>query len=236
MSRRRRVAMRVVQGVVVGAICAVLSAWVPEVADYALSGTGTGSWVSGDDCCNTRLQSEHGDTLALATIWTNGYGICGLSTRDPFTADVNEPSRRTPWWARPISRSLKHKADFFPYVIFAYGWPAPCLRWRNGIRAVDSTLGLVRRSTEGVWILHKGAKESPLKLAIDPLWPGLIANTAFYGILFVGGASLIRTIRRRRRLARGRCVECGYDLAGVTLPACPECGRERAAKPSAAPA
>ena len=32
-----------------------------------------------------------------------------------------------------------------------------------------------------------------------------------------------RALRRRRRLARGRCPDCGYDLRGAPG-ACPECG------------
>lgn len=30
---------------------------------------------------------------------------------------------------------------------------------------------------------------------------------------------------RRRRMRRGQCPDCGYDLQGLTEPRCPECGR-----------
>jgi len=30
--------------------------------------------------------------------------------------------------------------------------------------------------------------------------------------------------RLKRRLTNGLCVNCGYDLRGLTLPRCPECG------------
>jgi hypothetical protein len=32
----------------------------------------------------------------------------------------------------------------------------------------------------------------------------------------------------RRRIARGQCAFCGYDLAGTSDGICPECGRDRA--------
>ena len=34
-----------------------------------------------------------------------------------------------------------------------------------------------------------------------------------------------RTMRTRSRLSRGLCIDCGYNLTGVTEPRCPECGQ-----------
>jgi hypothetical protein len=50
---------------------------------------------------------------------------------------------------------------------------------------------------------HLGALGAPLAFA----WP-------------------IRT-KRKRALGGRACLDCGYDLAGVTLPRCPECGAKR---------
>ncbi|MFG0275791.1 MAG: hypothetical protein ACF8QF_12125 [Phycisphaerales bacterium] len=33
--------------------------------------------------------------------------------------------------------------------------------------------------------------------------------------------------KRKRALGGRACLDCGYDLAGVTLPRCPECGAKR---------
>jgi hypothetical protein len=60
---------------------------------------------------------------------------------------------------------------------------------------------------------------------VYPIWPGLAADTAFYA----GAWWLIllapRRIRRVLRKRGGRCVKCGYDLAGLAQAgACPECG------------
>jgi hypothetical protein len=60
----------------------------------------------------------------------------------------------------------------------------------------------------------------------DPLWPGFLVDTAFWGgAAFCvwwsgrGGAGFVRRGVRRRR---GRCVGCGYELKGLAV--CPECG------------
>lgn len=58
-----------------------------------------------------------------------------------------------------------------------------------------------------------------------PIWTGLALNTAFYGISAWSGWTLVLTVRRRRRRARGQCLACGYNLAGLAAGAqCPECG------------
>ena len=59
-----------------------------------------------------------------------------------------------------------------------------------------------------------------------PIWPGFAINTVFYAaivwLLFAGPFVL----RRRRRIRRGLCPKCAYDLRGTPAgaTACPECG------------
>lgn len=64
-----------------------------------------------------------------------------------------------------------------------------------------------------------------------PLWPGLVANSAIYGVLAFGLFVVLRRILRRfdprpwLRRRRGLCGECGYNRRGVPSgAACPECG------------
>ena len=42
------------------------------------------------------------------------------------------------------------------------------------------------------------------------------------GLMFVAN---LRQNRQHRRLTRGLCVRCGYDLTGNVSGVCPECGR-----------
>jgi hypothetical protein len=38
--------------------------------------------------------------------------------------------------------------------------------------------------------------------------------------------SVYKRLRENHRLDRGRCVHCGYAIAGLTTMKCPECGRD----------
>ncbi len=53
-----------------------------------------------------------------------------------------------------------------------------------------------------------------------PYWL-LVVTTAILPAIV--GARLVRRVRRRRRIARGMCLSCGYDLRGGGG-ICPECG------------
>jgi hypothetical protein len=66
------------------------------------------------------------------------------------------------------------------------------------------------------------------------VWSGYIHNAVALALALLtlrAGFVTIRTTPRRiavwRRSRRGRCTSCGYDLAGLGQPICPECGRER---------
>lgn len=61
-----------------------------------------------------------------------------------------------------------------------------------------------------------------------PIWRGLVFDLLVFMLpwyLLLWGVS---AARRRRRLRRGRCVECNYDMARLDAGVvCPECGAER---------
>ena len=95
------------------------------------------------------------------------------------------------------------------------GWPrdalcgdsffAPSGNWKSGLVHLSGT---------------------SISLPFKPIWPGFVINTVFYAVvlwpLFAGPLVL----RRRRRIRRGLCPKCAYDLRGSPedATACPECG------------
>lgn len=50
---------------------------------------------------------------------------------------------------------------------------------------------------------------------------------AFAGIALtlVGAWPFFRQYQRRRRVRDGKCLHCGYAIAGLTTRQCPECGK-----------
>jgi hypothetical protein len=59
-------------------------------------------------------------------------------------------------------------------------------------------------------------------LPIVPLWGGLIVDSVFWGLATFGAARLFAWRRGVRRVRRGKCRRCAYELGD--LAACPECG------------
>jgi hypothetical protein len=108
-------------------------------------------------------------------------------------------------------------------AIVDYGWPLRSVRGHDF--AVNDPRVLLN-SNPSVW--HQN---------MDVLWPGFAINTIFYAaILWLPFAALGR-FRRRRRIKRGLCPKCAYDLRGNPHPGalpspaegqgmlrCPECG------------
>jgi len=62
-------------------------------------------------------------------------------------------------------------------------------------------------------------------LPLVPLPLGFAVNTAAYAGVILMLWVVPGALRQRHRRASGRCVECGYDMAGLaTKGECPECG------------
>ena len=63
---------------------------------------------------------------------------------------------------------------------------------------------------------------------LSPLWPGFAINTIFYAAVLWVVWLTPGFVRRRIRHFRGRCIHCGYDLRGHVMRdagqiICPEC-------------
>lgn len=61
------------------------------------------------------------------------------------------------------------------------------------------------------------------RVPYQPRWFGLVVNTVFYGAIMLALMALLRWWRVHRRIKRGRCAACAYEL-GQGVSVCPECG------------
>jgi hypothetical protein len=61
-------------------------------------------------------------------------------------------------------------------------------------------------------------------LPCDPLWAGLALDSVIWGTVWFILRHGPRAVRRHWRRGEGRCVECGYERAGLKSSTCPECG------------
>lgn len=60
-----------------------------------------------------------------------------------------------------------------------------------------------------------------------PVWRGIFASAALYGLPWLILMTVPSLLRGKFRSARGLCPRCGYDLRVSELAVCPECGRKR---------
>jgi hypothetical protein len=123
----------------------------------------------------------------------------------------------------------KSLADLDLFAIYtATGWPFRSM----SCAAEDVSQSGKRRGNEtwhisgGLLIQNRG-NLPPRFLPLQPVWPGLLINTAIYAVAILMLASAARFVRRAARTRRGRCPTCGYSRTGLTPDnACPECGHQ----------
>jgi hypothetical protein len=121
---------------------------------------------------------------------------------------------------------------FLRWTDVATGWPMLALRFRERTASTHLRSGAqgqirVQVTTQyGYEISDRSGLHNILPLR--PVWPGFIVNMLLFAVppylLLVLVGSGIAMIQRRRRLRRGCCTACGYDLAGLDGSRCPECG------------
>lgn len=116
--------------------------------------------------------------------------------------------------------------------IKASGWPFRCLICNLSTKNAPN-FGTHTWAAQGGLILSDPTIPGwadwppvyPRILPLRPMWPELAANSIFYGLCWWVLGRLWGWQRARRRRRRGRCIACGFDLAGLPSPVrCPECG------------
>jgi hypothetical protein len=107
-----------------------------------------------------------------------------------------------------------------------YGAPFEGMMAVHRLDYVDSSLHWSSGLQLPEWLKPRdtGPFATPIALPLMPIWPGFALNTVFYGGVVFLLWSAPGFVRRRRRLRRGQCLACGYDLRATPGKPCPECG------------
>jgi hypothetical protein len=128
-----------------------------------------------------------------------------------------------PHWSYASKALTARDADDFVIVIEqARGWP--CLAMFGRI----TQGGLESEKTDGILNSPVFAKKNRMfsgNLPCKPIWPGFAINTIFYAAIVWGLFAVPGFIKRRRRIKRGLCQSCGYDLRRSLNTICAECGK-----------
>ena len=136
----------------------------------------------------------------------------------------------------------RYSMDEFPvsdsqYSIIKVGWPMLCFDADIVIdtkgQLIDGSMpkqahGAVATGVIGRSKYYKGLESSPAAVCLfapyRPIWSGLIFNTLFYAMIFWILGSIKRAYRHARRMHKGRCPMCAYELGFVFVDGCSECG------------
>lgn len=220
---RRSVSIRLLVCTLLGLLTTVAVAWSVALADVRPSPS---AW-------SDRVQFENGSFMVRRRV--RGVGRV-IGTYEPMnlirsTATPNGvvvthqnpnewPAVSKDWGlsAREMQRLVGNSP--VPHQDHGFGLPLPALWWS----VIPSTpLRFVGESDVGVLAGHPPGKRV---LPFRPIWPGLIGNTFMFAAVWFGVMALMNRHVARRRIRRGLCARCAYELRGIEGP-CPECGGPR---------
>ncbi len=108
------------------------------------------------------------------------------------------------------------------WMFDAAGWPSRCFRSRQFAASWND----VPTQWNTRYILAFG---TTLWIPTGIIWFGLLKNVACFAAAAWCTIKGIGAVRALRRVRRGHCPRCDYDLTGQLAQGCPECGWNRAA-------
>ena len=145
---------------------------------------------------------------ASVVLGAGGWGWSSTFPIRPTPLDLAE---------MPLESTSRH-------TVYA-GLPLPCLRgWHDESGGCD-------RFTSGIGSMI--STRSGALIPCAPIWWGLLGNTLAFGATWHAALLGIAGAQARRRITRGQCAACTYDLRGLPPNSpCPECGRASVPHPN----
>lgn len=175
-----------------------------------------------------------------------GYGQWSVSThywlgstRTSTAVDSIEGSSRNnfpvekalPYWAESI-RPEQYQIGMLSnksLKAIAQGWPFRAMMIIAG-PGFDSEDKLLRGIPwdAPTWLrgrpIAPPSQVGPIYLPLKIIWPGFIANTLLYSLVFYSIFFMHFKLRHVLRLKRKQCIKCGYPIGQSEI--CTECGEE----------
>lgn len=167
--------------------------------------------------------------IAIASMYSLQQNGVGKTNIDEY----NSPDRGVsfsliPEYAGYQTRVWEDVDDFWPYTPEVFPESTVCVvRVQTGfpLSAIQRRFD-VPALTSGFYLCPAWEGTLPFELAsLRPAWPGLVADTLFWGAFFWFRRGLWNMLRSRYWTRHARCPVCGYDRKGLeSAAACPECG------------
>lgn len=169
--------------------------------------------------------------VALAVMWIRSY----VARDEVSWSSTVDEARRSGWTARSIMfgrgqlrigyRSRLETGEWVSRFREGAGFrlestvPYPAYDYIDGPPPDFEGLGFVFDYDHdvGANVIGDGENRFLGLLIVTPIWAPMLLCAA------VSSVPVVRAIRRRRRITRGLCVRCGYDLR-ASPECCPECG------------
>lgn len=176
--------------------------------------------------------SRSAAVLSELWLWTDAPGGFGFGGPDRSAIRVQSDSMIPRWVDNASQPEAGRDVPAYNSTV-ASGAPMRC--------AVYSRRAGVDAKGQPAWLLFNAADFGELRvfgvtaqvvIPLRVLWLGFLVNVAFWGLVSAAVANAFSAIRRRLRIAKNLCPQCGYDIRGAASDRCSECGG--AIRPAAA--